>query len=365
MKLAVLVLLAVAVCLGGAQRTDAREVAKPPLTVAAGTTIHVLGTAIECRVPADGKLIECFRLARRGGKPVPVAGGYAISIKADGGVVVSRLDGSTWSFVFGRVLAGGRRKPSIVGVRAGDEFRVAGSRIVCTIALDASRQPAVEAIRCGLGDAGGSLGAPRTLAGTLSQTGEATVARFDARRRPVEIYSSRRRSSAGTLRLSTSTNVYVQYDPQGASLTCGGILFQGDRAMSCSRFSENGPENGFSFAVVDDGTIVVFRVFGDIQAPAFVVEGRRSARGGRSEKPTRGDMFFGAAGQYFTLARTPVLCLVTGSHRTTAVRCGIADREGLGAPGTNTVALRANGAVVITRYDQRRVGRAVYRSSAP
>jgi hypothetical protein len=362
MKLAILALAAVAIGLGGAQRSDARAAAKPRPTVAAGTTIHVVGTAIECRVPAGGKLIECYRLALGGGKPVPVAGGYAISIKADGGAVVTRLAGSSWSFVFGRGLAGVGLQPSVVEVRAGDEFRVPGSRIVCTIAPDASRQPAVEAIRCGLADAGGSLRAPRTLAATLSETGEATVVRFDARRRPVELYSSLRGSTAGTLRLSTSTNVYVQYDPQGSSLTCGGILFLGDKAMSCSRFSEDGPENGFSFAVVDDGRIVVFRVSGDLQSAAFVVDGPRSARSASGEKPTLGDTFYAATGQYFTLAGTPVLCLVTGSRGTTAVSCGIADREGLGAPGTHTVALRASGDVVVTRYDERRSGRVVYRS---
>jgi len=335
---------------------------KPPFRLPAGTTVRVLGTNIACQTIATRRLISCFRLTRRGRKLVEVPGGYGFVMKGDGDVLVNRLRGRRWIFEFGRVTAAVSKAPPIFHARPNDQFWVPRSRIVCQIAVDRIGRRRVPAIQCAFVDAQDRFGAPQSYGAGLSSSGKAYVVRFTDARRPVIVFDSSKTSGTKTVQVDTSSNVFVGLGVAGRAIKCGGVLIRGLKAMTCGALSGT-TESQYSFGLVEDGTIAVFRRTGGENTAVYVRAGNRLGNAqGPDQATASGPSFNLGSGEYFKLAGTRIVCQITGSGAQTITHCGLPDRQGLGAPRSHTVAIRADGTVAVLRWDRSRRGVPVYRS---
>lgn len=310
----------------------------------------------------------CFRLGKRGLVP----GGYAVKVKSDGTVLVLRRAGRRWEVEYARAQPRsasrtGRRPARDPGrvhlVTVNDLFRVRGTRVACEVAHEARRL----AVQCGLVDARGRLPTASAVGAVLRQDGMVAAVTFDENRRPTTVFRSGGGATTGgmvTLALDASTR--VELAGRGlAHMGCGAVVFQGNRTLTCYRSDDVGEPTGYSFAIVQDGTVVVFdRVAGELKA-VFVAPGRGLGPGKRNEVPTEGDTFGLEVGEHFKLAGTLIICGLERVQRRLAITCGVADAEGIGAARTNAVRLEESGRVTVVRIDAHRKPRAVFRGISP
>ncbi len=349
---------------------SAQDAAAPRYRLPAGTTVHVVGSRIACATDRARALISCFRFVRRGGKLVQAPGGYGFVLKGDGNVLVNRLRGERWWFEFGRVtppLAGASRRTSAARApvrgatyraQPADEFWVPGTRAVCRVVNAGSRGRPVPALECGFADALGVIAARGSYGAGITASGKVYVVSFGERRRPRTVYDSRA-PPAKTIKVSTSSNVFINRSPTEA-VTCGGIVVNGLRAMTCGT-SSSGVQGPHAFVVVEDATVAVFALRNGSFAPVYERAGGRLGRDGPDEAPTDGASFTVESGEYFKLAGTTILCGVTGAGEGIRVHCGRSDRLGLGAPGTFSVSLGLDSQVVVRAWSARRASSIAFR----